>query len=150
MDCEEGTFLVFRYLMDTTFPDLRGHGGAEAFLQVCKPRVVLDMFTSKWTALVMGALLDGPRRFNELRRVLDGITQKMLSQTLRGLERDGLITRTVYPTIPPRVDYELSDLGRSATGVLKAIGEWAGEHADTVIAARRAYDERAEKPVTPV
>jgi DNA-binding HxlR family transcriptional regulator len=113
---EEGTFLVLRYLMDTTLPDLRAFGGAEAFLRVCKPRVVLDIFTGKWSALVLGALLDGPRRFNELRRTLDGITQKMLSQTLRSLERDGLVSRTVYPTIPPRVDYALTGLGRSATG----------------------------------
>ncbi|WP_344482785.1 helix-turn-helix domain-containing protein [Nonomuraea monospora] len=136
--------------MDTTFPDLRSYGGADAFLRACKPRTVLDLFTSKWTGLVMGALLDGPRRFNELRRMLDGLTQKMLAQTLRGLERDGVVTRTVYPTIPPRVEYELTDLGRSAIGVLQAIGEWAGEHADDVIAARQAYDERAEQPLKPL
>ncbi|WP_103957885.1 winged helix-turn-helix transcriptional regulator [Nonomuraea solani] len=136
--------------MDTTFPDLRQYGGAEAFLRACKPRTVLDLFTGKWTGLVMGALLDGPRRFNELRRMLDGITQKMLSQTLRTLERDGVITRTVYPTIPPRVDYELTPLGRSAMGVLQAIGGWAGEHADEVIASRLAYDERAKEPVRSV
>ncbi|MFB4274617.1 winged helix-turn-helix transcriptional regulator [Nonomuraea sp. MTCD27] len=136
--------------MDTTFPDLRSFGGADAFLQECKPRTVLDIFTNKWTGLVMGALLDGSRRFNELRRMLDGITQKMLSQTLRTLERDGLVTRTVYPTIPPRVDYELTDLGRSAIGVLQAIGAWAGEHADQVHAARQAYDERAKEPVRAV
>ncbi|MEV0379573.1 helix-turn-helix domain-containing protein [Nonomuraea sp. NPDC050643] len=136
--------------MDTTFPDLRQYGGADAFLQACKPRTVLDLFTGKWTGLVMGALLDGPRRFNELRRMLDGITQKMLSQTLRTLERDGLITRTVYPTIPPRVDYELTRLGRSAMGVLQAIGAWAGEHADEVLASRQSYDERAKEPVRSV
>ncbi|TDD13413.1 winged helix-turn-helix transcriptional regulator [Nonomuraea diastatica] len=133
--------------MDTRFPDLRRFGGADAFLQVCKPRTVLDIFTGKWAGLVMGALLDGPRRFNELRRMLDGITQKMLSQTLRTLERDGLVTRTVYPTIPPRVDYELTALGHSAVDVLRAIGVWAGEHADQVLAAREAYDERAKEPV---
>jgi DNA-binding HxlR family transcriptional regulator len=136
--------------MDTTFPDLRKYGGADAFMQACKPRTVLDLFTNKWTGLAMGALLDGPRRFNELRRMLDGITQKMLSQTLRRLERDGLVTRAVYPTIPPRVDYELTDLGRSAIDVLRAIGQWASVHADDVIAARDAYDERAKEPVAPV
>jgi DNA-binding HxlR family transcriptional regulator len=150
ISCEEGTFLVFRFLMDTRFPDLREYGGAEAFLRACKPQTVLEMFTSKWTGLTMGALLDGPRRFNELRRMLDGVTQKMLSQTLRTLERDGLITRTVYPTIPPRVEYELTGLGHSAMGVLRAIGEWAGEHADEVVAARQAYDERAAQPVRSV
>ncbi|MEV1169700.1 helix-turn-helix domain-containing protein [Nonomuraea sp. NPDC049784] len=136
--------------MDTTFPDLRKHGGADAFLRACKPRTVIDMFSNKWTGLAMGALLDGPRRFNELRRMLDGVTQKMLSQTLRALERDGLATRTVYPTIPPRVEYELTDLGRSAIDVLRAIGDWAREHADDVIAAREAYDERAKEPVRAV
>lgn len=133
-----------------TFPDLRKYGGAEAFLQACKPRAVLDMLTGKWSTLVMGALLSGPRRFNELRRMLDGITQKMLSQTLRALERDGLVTRTVYPTIPPRVDYELTDLGRSATDLLMAVADWSARHADEVFAARQAYDERAESPVEPV
>ncbi|MBB5082354.1 winged helix-turn-helix transcriptional regulator [Nonomuraea endophytica] len=136
--------------MDTTFPDLRRYGGADAFLRACKPRAILDMLTGKWSTLVMGALLDGPRRFNELRRILDGITQKMLSQTLRALERDGLVRRTVYPTIPPRVDYELTELGRSAGGLLAAIAEWSAEHADEVFAARRAYDERAAEPVQPI
>ncbi|GAA3553398.1 helix-turn-helix domain-containing protein [Nonomuraea rosea] len=142
--------MVFRYLMDTNFPDLRAYGGADAFLQACKPRTVLGMFTNKWTGLVMGALLDGPRRFGELRRMLDGITQKMLSQTLRTLERDGLATRTVYPTIPPRVEYELTGLGHSAIGVLRSIGEWASVYADDVIAARDAYDEKAKEPVRSV
>ncbi|MCF6473858.1 helix-turn-helix transcriptional regulator [Nonomuraea sp. MG754425] len=136
--------------MDTTFPDIRSFGGAAAFLRACKPRTVLGIFTNKWSGLVMGALLDGPRRFNELRRILDGLTQKVLSQTLRNLERDGLVTRTVYPTIPPRVEYELTELGHSGVGVLRAIGDWAGEHADDVIAARQAYDERAREPVKPV
>ncbi|WP_157244282.1 winged helix-turn-helix transcriptional regulator [Nonomuraea typhae] len=136
--------------MDTTFPDLRQYGGADAFLEACKPRAILDMLTGKWSTLVMGALLDGPRRFNELRRILDGITQKMLSQTLRSLERDGIVTRTVYPTIPPRVDYELTPLGRSAGGLLMAIADWSNQHADDVFAARRAYDERAAEPVQPV
>ncbi|MEV0229308.1 helix-turn-helix domain-containing protein [Nonomuraea sp. NPDC050786] len=108
------------------------------------------MFSNKWTGLAMGALLDGPRRFNELRRMLDGITQKMLSQTLRALERDGLATRTVYPTIPPKVEYELTDLGRSAIDILRAIGDWAREHADDVTAARETYDRRAKEPVRAV
>ncbi|MBB6344309.1 winged helix-turn-helix transcriptional regulator [Nonomuraea muscovyensis] len=136
--------------MDTTFPDLRQYGGADAFLRECQARIVFDMFTNKWAGLAMGALLGGPRRFNELRRMLDGVTQKMLAQTLRALERDGLVTRTVYPTIPPRVEYELTELGRSASAMLRAIGEWSGEHADEMIAARRAYDERAARPVEPV
>ncbi|UBU16461.1 winged helix-turn-helix transcriptional regulator [Nonomuraea gerenzanensis] len=136
--------------MDTTFPDLRSYGGADAYLRACKPSAVFGLFTNKWTGLVISALLGGPRRFNELRRMLDGLTQKMLSQTLRTLERDGLVIRSVYPTIPPRVDYELTDLGRSAAAMFQAIGEWAGAHADEVIAARQAYDERAEEPVKPV
>ncbi|MER6948098.1 helix-turn-helix domain-containing protein [Nonomuraea sp. NPDC000554] len=136
--------------MGTRFPDLRAYGGADAFLRACKPRTVLDMLTNKWTTLAMGALLDGPRRFNELRRMLDGITQKMLSQTLRAMERDGLATRTVYPTIPPRVEYELTDLGRSATAMLGVVAAWSAEHADEVLAARQVYDERAARPVEPV
>ncbi|NUR92905.1 MAG: helix-turn-helix transcriptional regulator [Nonomuraea sp.] len=136
--------------MDTTFPDLRQYGGADAFLRACKPHLVLEIFTNKWSALVLGALLDGPRRFNELRRMLDGITQKMLSQTLRSLERDGLLTRTVYPTIPPRVDYELTGTGQGAIGVISVLARWSNQNADGIVAARKAYDERAALPVEPV
>jgi DNA-binding HxlR family transcriptional regulator len=85
---------------------------------------------------------DGPRRFNELKRMVGGISQRMLTLTLRGLERDGLVTRTVFPTIPPRVDYELTDLGRGLQKPVVALGEWAMEHQAEIEAARTKFDQR--------
>ncbi|RJL34160.1 winged helix-turn-helix transcriptional regulator [Bailinhaonella thermotolerans] len=133
-----------------TFPDLRKFGGADAFLRACKPRVAIELLSDKWSMLVLGALLFGPRRFGELRRMLDGITPKMLTRTLRSLERDGLLTRTVYPTVPMRVEYALTDLGESAAGMLAVITTWGAEHAEEILAARRAYDARPPAGETPV
>jgi DNA-binding HxlR family transcriptional regulator len=110
-------------------------------------RVVADILSrigDKWTVLVVAALSKGPRRFNELRRDVDGVSQRMLTLTLRGLERDGLVTRTIFPTIPPRVDYELTELGRTLIGPLAGIGEWAGAHAGCIDAARTAFDAREQ------
>ena len=87
---------------------------------------------------------DGPRRFNEIKRMVGGISQRMLTLTLRGLERDGLVTRTVFPTIPPRVDYELTDLGRGLWQPVEALGEWASEHQTEIEAARTKFDGRNE------
>src|SRR5881398_283049 len=86
---------------------------------------VLARVGDKWSVLVVTRLGGGPLRFNELRRSIGGISQRMLTLTLRGLERDGLITRTVFPTIPPRVDYELTDLGRGLSKPVEALGKWA-------------------------
>lgn len=133
-----------------TLNDLRQYGGAHAYLQTCPSRPVLSLLTSKWALLTVGALQQGPLRFNALRRSLDGVTQKMLTQALRTLERDGLVTRTVYPTIPPKVVYELTELGHSLTGLLTAIQDWSEEHQDEVLAARRTYDRRAAAEVEPV
>jgi DNA-binding HxlR family transcriptional regulator len=109
---------------------------------------VLDVIANKWTNLVVCALRDGPMRFGHLRRHLEGITQKMLTQTLRALERDGLVTRTLYPTIPPRVDYELTDLGREAAGLFDGLIVWAEQHVAEITAARHRYELRAsEAPV---
>jgi len=94
----------------------------------------------KWTVLVVELLRDGPMRFNELRRTIGSISQRMLTLTLRGLERDGLVTRTVYPTIPPRVDYELTNLGRTLRGPLGAIAEWARTHRAAMERAREIFD----------
>jgi DNA-binding HxlR family transcriptional regulator len=98
----------------------------------------------KWTILVVGALSNGPQRYNALRRMIDGISQRMLTLTLKGLEQDGLVTRTLYPTVPPRVDYELTDLGRSLEGTLAAIAEWAVANRGAMMAARKAYRARGE------
>ena len=105
---------------------------------------VLSRVGDKWSVLVVTRLGDGPQRFNELKRSIGGISQRMLTLTLRGLERDGLVTRTVFPTIPPRVDYELTDLGRGLCHPVKALGEWAMSHQDQIEAARSRFDERNE------
>jgi DNA-binding HxlR family transcriptional regulator len=106
---------------------------------------VLARVGDKWTVLVVSTLGDGPKRFNELRRALGSISQRMLTLTLRGLERDGLVTRTVFPTIPPRVDYELTRLGRSLLDPVSALGLWARKNRAAIQDARKRYDATKEK-----
>src|SRR5258707_3224286 len=101
---------------------------------------VLARVGDKWTVLVVSALGVGPKRFNELRRALGSISQRMLTLTLRGLERDGLVTRTAFPTIPPRVDYELTRLGRSLLDPVSELGLWARRNRSAIQNARRKYD----------
>ena len=103
---------------------------------------VLARVGDKWSVFVIMNLSDGPKRFNELKRMISGISQRMLTLTLRGLERDGLVTRTIFPTIPPRVDYELTDLGRGLQQPVKALGQWAMDHLAQIEAARTKFDER--------
>lgn len=103
---------------------------------------ILSRIGDKWTVLVVQLLGEGPMRFSELRRSLGSISQKMLTTTLRALERDGFVTRTVYPTIPPRVDYELTDLGRELLVPVRALGEWARANMDRIDAARRDFDAK--------
>jgi len=105
---------------------------------------ILSRIGDKWTVLVVELLGGGPMRFNELRRLIGGISQKMLTTTVRNLERDGFVTRTVYPTIPPRVDYELTDLGRELLEPVRALGGWARRNIDKIADARRRFDEAAE------
>src|SRR5246127_3983797 len=101
---------------------------------------VLARVGDKWTVLVVSTLGDGPKRFNEVRRSLGSISQRMLTLTLRGLERDGLATRTVYPTVPPRVEYELTRLGRSLLEPVSGLGAWARQHRAAILDARRRFD----------
>jgi DNA-binding HxlR family transcriptional regulator len=101
---------------------------------------VLARVGDKWTVLVVSTLGDGPKRFNELRKALGSISQRMLTLTLRGLERDGLVTRTVFPTIPPRVDYELTRLGRSLLEPVSELGLWARRNRPAISEARRRFD----------
>src|SRR5712691_9721300 len=101
---------------------------------------VLARVGDKWSVLVIMLLGDGPRRFNELKRMIGGISQRMLTLTLRGLERDGLVTRTVFPTIPPRVDYELTKLGRSLLKPVNGLGLWARRNRAAIADARRRFD----------
>ncbi|MEX2981212.1 winged helix-turn-helix transcriptional regulator [Streptomyces sp. C36] len=112
----------------------------DAYLAECPARHLLDRIADKWVSLVVNALADGPQRYTELQRRLASVSQKMLTQTLRHLERDGLVSRTVIPAVPVRVAYELTPLGRSLLPVMRAIKDWAEEHMDEVRAARVAYD----------
>ena len=102
---------------------------------------ILQRVGDKWTVLVVGKLGGGPMRFNELRAAVGGISQKMLTTTLRGLERDGFVTREVFPTIPPRVDYELTELGHELLVPVGALGEWARKNTARVQAARAKFDD---------
>jgi DNA-binding HxlR family transcriptional regulator len=104
---------------------------------------ILARVGDKWSVLVVMLLgSGGPRRFNEIKRLIGGISQRMLVLTLRGLERDGMVTRTMYPTIPPRVDYELTELGRSLREPVFALGMWAYAHLPQIEAARARFDDR--------
>lgn len=106
---------------------------------------VLSRVGDKWSILVVMTLTDGPRRFNELKRIIAGVSQRMLTFTLRGLERDGLVSRTVYPTVPPRVEYELTELGRSLQEPVQALGAWAFSNLSAIEAARHHFDEKAAR-----
>jgi DNA-binding HxlR family transcriptional regulator len=101
---------------------------------------VLNRIGDKWSVLIVMILARGPRRFNELKREIDGISQRMLTLTLRGLERDGLVSRTVEPTVPPRVTYALTDLGESLVEPVEALGSWAIAHIGCIRAAQERFD----------
>src|SRR6476646_7425534 len=105
----------------------------------CPTRRILHLIDGRWTVLIVGALRDGPQRFSDLQRRVQGISQKMLTQTLRSLEQDGLITRTAQLQVPVRVDYELTPAGRSLVGPLKALEDWSMEHYAGVAASQLAY-----------
>ena len=101
---------------------------------------VLARVGDKWSVLIIGLLGDGPKRFNEMKRMVGGISQRMLTLTVRGLERDGLLTRTIFPTIPPRVDYELTKLGRSLLEPVSALALWARRNRAGIQEARHRFD----------
>lgn len=117
---------------------------SEVFNQAaCPSRLILDRIADKWTTLIIGILAHSDhRRFNELRRMIGGISQKMLTQTLRDLERDGLVKRTIFPEIPPRVEYELTPLGRTLCAPLGSLTQWTHDHIDEVKRAQAAFDKR--------
>jgi DNA-binding HxlR family transcriptional regulator len=108
-------------------------------------REVLNRVGDKWSVQVVGLLGGGKKRFGELRHSIEGISQRMLALTLKGLERDGLITRTAYPTIPPRVEYELTRLGRSLLKPIRELGNWAGQNRERIQMARDRYDSQKPK-----
>jgi DNA-binding HxlR family transcriptional regulator len=108
-------------------------------------REVLSRVGDKWSVLIVSLLGGGRRRFSELRRAIDGISQRMLTLTLRGLERDGLVTRTVFPTIPPRVEYALTPLGVTLLGPIEALASWAAENKTAIHDAQRRFDQKAAR-----
>jgi len=110
----------------------------DAYLAECPSRQLLDTLSSKWVTLIVSALADGPQRYSELSRTIAGVSQKMLTQTLRALERDGLVKRTITPAVPVRVEYALTPLGQSLVPLVGQIKAWAEEHMDDVLAARAA------------
>lgn len=112
----------------------------DAFLKECPTNQLLGRLGDKWIALIVSALREGPMRYSDLGRKVAGVSQKMLTQSLRTLERDGLLTRTVTPSVPVRVDYELTGLGLSLSHLLVAVKDWAEDHFDQVHDARERYD----------
>lgn len=119
---------------------------ADVFSANCPSRSVVDILSDKWAMLLLWSLARGPLRFGELRRRLGGVTQKMLTQTLRTLERNGLASRTVYATTPPSVEYALTPLGMSVSVVAEQMCVWAQAHFDDVLAARQDYDAALVNP----
>jgi DNA-binding HxlR family transcriptional regulator len=114
----------------------------DVYAEDCPTRRALDMIADRWTVLVVGLLAGGPLRFSALKRQIGGISQKMLTQTLRELERSGLVARTVYAEVPPRVEYELTALGETLCAPIRAIRDWAETNIDAVSRAQHAYDQR--------
>ena len=111
----------------------------------CPTRQVLDRIADKLTVLIIGLLENEPKRFSHLQRHIDGISQKMLSQTLRSLERDGLVQRTIYAEVPPRVEYQLTPMGRTLIETIAAIRNWAEQHISEIAVAQQEYDARGTK-----
>ncbi|NGY63087.1 helix-turn-helix transcriptional regulator [Lentzea sp. NEAU-D13] len=108
----------------------------------CPSRTSLARIANKWTAMVVSALGDGRLRFSDLRTTVDGISGKVLTDTLRELERDGLVSRHVFAEVPPRVEYELTPLGHTLHAPLRALGDWAEQHIEEVLTARETFDKR--------
>jgi DNA-binding HxlR family transcriptional regulator len=111
----------------------------------CPTRIVLDRIADKWTVLVLGVLSQRPLRFNQLRREIDGLTQKMLSQTLKALERDGLVARKVIPSAPVTVEYSITPLGATLSATVDELQRWARDHIGEVVQAQRRYDAAAPR-----
>jgi DNA-binding HxlR family transcriptional regulator len=114
----------------------------DVYNQNCPTRLLLDHIADKWASLILWKLSDGPVRFNQLRRVVDGISTKVLSQALKELERDGLVTRAVFPTVPVTVEYSITPLGQTLASKIAAVTEWAEGNIEAVLAAQANYDAR--------
>ncbi len=120
----------------------------DVYNERCPTRMVLDRIADKWTVLIVGALEEKTKRFGELRREVGGVSQKMLTQTLRGLERDGIVSRNVYASVPPKVEYSLTDLGRTLVRILESIRDWSEKNIEAVLKARDGYDASDERSVS--
>jgi len=118
------------------------HMSYDTFRRDCPSHTVLETLSNKWLYLVVGALRRGPHRFSELQQRLEGVSPKMLTQTLRMLERDGLVRREVFAVVPPRVDYELTALGHNLADLLEHVRHWAEAHVPEIQNARAAFDEK--------
>ncbi|MGW0801505.1 winged helix-turn-helix transcriptional regulator [Nonomuraea sp. NPDC002799] len=136
---EDGTLQSLGYCGDTGIDDDVLQWDQRAG---CEVRHILDRIADKWSLLVIALLDKRSLRFSELSRAIDGVSQRMLTRTLRHLERDGLVSRTVHPTVPPRVDYELTPMGATLHSTISALVVWTEEHQNAIAAARAAYDRR--------
>lgn len=121
----------------------------DAYQTECPTRLVLNRIADKWAVLVLGLLESETKRFSTLQREIGGISQKMLTQTLRGLERDGLIARAIYPTVPPKVEYTITPLGKTLVGLLAALRVWSETHIEEVQEAQNNYDKAEQAPFNP-
>jgi DNA-binding HxlR family transcriptional regulator len=141
---EDGTFESQRHTegTDPAEVDIRKCPSA-SIEDHCRVREILDRVADKWSLLVIALLADRSRRFTEIKSEIDGISQRMLTLTLRRLERDGLVLRTVHPVVPPRVDYELTPLGTTLIGPIEALVQWVADHTPEIASARAAYEARA-------
>ncbi|MCP2276740.1 winged helix-turn-helix transcriptional regulator [Nocardia amikacinitolerans] len=140
---EDGTSESLGYCADTEDYTARQWDTRED----CDVRQILDRIADKWSLLTIALLAERTMRFTELRREIDGVSQRMLTRTLRHLERDGLVRRTVYPVVPPRVEYELTPLGGSLHETIQALVTWTEDHQREIAEARTAYDAAAAAPV---
>jgi DNA-binding HxlR family transcriptional regulator len=127
--------------MTTTYT-ASADGRFDVLAAACPTRQVINSIGDRWSLLVLYALEGGTLRFQQLRRVVDGVSQKMLTQTLRGLERDGLVRREVFASVPPRVEYSLTQLGASLSGIIAAVRTWAYDNMDEIDNARASFDTR--------
>ena len=120
--------------------DLPDHPAWNVFQATCPTRRILECISDKWAVLIVGLLQDGTKRFGELRRGIEGVSQKMLTQTLRALERDGILQREVFASVPPKVEYSLTPLGQSLSHLVDALRVWAEANVDQVLRSRAQYD----------
>jgi DNA-binding HxlR family transcriptional regulator len=143
---EGGTFVSQRNSdvpIQVTAPD---SGTTTLLAEACTVRQVLDHVGGKWSVSILLAAIAGPVRFSRLERIVEGISRRMLTLTLRNLERDGLLTRTVYPTVPPKVEYTATEMARELHDSLAALTDWAERHRADIAAARTAYDRQQNDP----